>query len=698
MSRKRKSTLFGANSLRGTDVSEDEIRKKQILKSLDPLIISGELEKEEPFEALLLYTSVQDADFIFEVLSSRADAQSIHWLVRYLINLESLAGLQKLLRLLQSESEVIRQEACLGVEHIASDTRLNILIRMLDLPHTDVVCFAARQLGEIGRSVATGSLLRTLRETHHRNVQMEILEVLGKLKDPRSITTLEDFVEATSGDLQKEALLAIGKFAAFLRPGFLRRCLASKNILQREIAYLTILRSKNRRWEGWLARTFHEEKDVKLIIRVLSSVRNIITPEFFKVVLNLALSHRAVSVTVMAQSVLRRVKSARMYSWLKDQFERGPLPVKELTLRLLSEYSQEKVVRRRLMDVYTQNADPKLKLIALDLLGAVEDQEVKNFLLGLVRKRDEFSYPAAAALLEMVTAKDWRTIEEILKDPAESLDVTQLFLNFILRLEPAVVFPETIEECIVSFLNSNHVTVRLLAIRAFGRTVSLDRLRQLLLICVDDPSSVIKTACLEEVVKMVGRNTQNLPTVLAICFYTRNLFPALAKLFATVSIGSEENFKHVLKALLDLAKKHNESPMHKRPLNISRIILLIRNQITKEKALFLDVLHKEPWTDGERLILLRALNATELNALSGLKVDFLARQYARSAKEVKLEYLEFFRKMAVVTPILENTVMGSLVTETDCEVTAKIKEVISAWMFESSVASSQFDRLLTTEY
>ncbi len=287
-------------------MNDEDLRKKQILKSLDPLTIAGELETEEPLEALLLYTTPQDADFIYEVLSSRSDAQSIHWLVRYLINLESLAGLQKLLALLQNDSEVVRQEACLGIEHIPSDVRLNVLIKLLDIPHADVVCFAARQLGEIGRSVATGSLLRTLRETHHESVQIEILQVLGKLKDPRSITTLEDFVNSTSGELQEEALLAIGKFAAFLRPRFLRRCLASKNILQREIAYLTILRSHNKSWEVWMARTFYEEKDIKLQIRILSSVRNIVTLPFFKVVLNLALSHRVVSVNVMAQSVLRR--------------------------------------------------------------------------------------------------------------------------------------------------------------------------------------------------------------------------------------------------------------------------------------------------------------------------------------------------------------------------------------------------------
>jgi len=89
-------------------LDERKLIEDKIQSLLPSLFSRVESKREEAFRALCLYLEDRDIDYTYDALMRRGDALGMHWLIRYLVEIERPRGFEKILLLAENENEAVR--------------------------------------------------------------------------------------------------------------------------------------------------------------------------------------------------------------------------------------------------------------------------------------------------------------------------------------------------------------------------------------------------------------------------------------------------------------------------------------------------------------------------------------------------------------------------------------------------------------
>lgn len=655
-------------------MKEQEVRQAEIQKLIQQLFSGEEAVYEAAFESLCLYFTDEDIESIGAVLVGRGDTQSLYWWVHYLVWIERPLGFEKLFTLLKSDNPQFRAEACSGILRISANSRIDLLVKMLSLPWKKEVQFAAHYLGETCQPRAFSPLLEALEREQDPKTQVELLKALGKLRDARSLKTLEKWAEHPAEKVQEEALFALSRFAAKMSPKFLARYLASGKPRMKEVAYLAMLRQPGRRWQKLAARHLREEREEEMQASVLSFVRTITERALFDVIFDLALHSSSARIRMMARSALKRGKSSDAFRWLLSEERRVGLEAQEMTLRLLSGFTEERKVPGVLAQDYRKSRRPRIKLAALEGIGRFRRSGLEAFLMSVIKKADLYSLIAASALSRQTAPGDWRQVQEMLNlDPVQYSSVIQTFLNFILRLPQKAVWPPEVEAALEKHLGNSKRQIRYLAARCFARSSRPDKTKILLEVASQDPDAGVRQAALKSLMELMKSDASVIDQMIRLDRGERPLFRVFHHLFSTV-LWEAGNFQLILERLMQAVRGLYERYQENKARQ-SQLLALLRCLVNNHRPYFLAEIHRTRWDDFELSILLHVLNSKGLLRLTEKDGGMLDERYETASAETKKEILKYFALLPFQSPRVERLLFKALKEEGEPEVRAALYEV-----------------------
>ncbi len=652
-------------------------------KTLDDLIDSlagaNAAVRDDAFIALTGYFSDEAVEYIYHDLIRKGDTQSLYWLVRYLTSVESIDSFEKLWEMLNDDNELVRAQARAGVPKIEEHVRADMMIRLLKSERTDDLIFAAHQLGEMVATRAFYPLLEILENNIHTKVRLEAVRAIELFKNPAALPVLEKVIRDERGELQETAFrVVVNLLLESGKPEWIKRYVASDNSSIRQTAYLAMLRFRGKRWESFIARSLEKEEERSLKIRVLSSVRTIQTRPLFDCIFGMAVHETALTVRMIAQSVLRRIKSGRILGWLLDTARHRSGAEQELSLRLMGEYDFSGPMRTELEKLFEKAPAERVKLIVLSVLGKAKSAQARDYLAGKIRAKDRFSHTAATSWCKIIDPNDWGELLSMMDGPAGEPAVTCVFLTLINHLPRAAQLPDELKEKIRRLIEHPDRCVRYLAVRCLSRTHGSAVIRKLLMLAAVDPDPSVRFSASQSLQEILNEDPLHLMFVASISLTVRELFPVVRDIFRKISVRTKDNFRIILKTVLELIRKTESRGNAGRRFDALRLTLLIRNLAEGEKSIFMELLQSPEWTESERLILLRILSKTTLYEYQALNVDFMAAQYRKTAAELKPAYLKFFAQMTFHSEAIDKVLCESLEWENDETVRGMVQEILSA--------------------
>jgi len=664
--------------------SDRYIRDKQISNLLQALFLSDVIESEKAFDGLCFYFNEHDIKVVCSQLAYRHGMEGMYWLIRYLVTIQCPMAFEKLFSLLESDDETIREAVCLGIKKLPVDIQAEFLLKNLSSDKKEAVYFAVSQLGELKIQRAVGPLLSHLAEKNDKQLQLTILNALGKIRAARSFFAVEQLTYSDNKKIRQAAFMAVGAFAATHGTMVIKRCLTSENSDVRKIAYLTILRSGKENAEKYVVSGLAQEQDIKLKLDILITIREIKSYQLFSAVLSMATQDPSLTLRTMAASAIRRVKSVRMRGWILREIHSEKKSPREFLLRLLSEYTEAIAIQAEFEKILTHSQDQVIKLIALDAIGYGLCHTARPLLLEMVKRNDDFSYAAAVSLSRMLTLEDFSIVEQILQlDHKEHSLTIQIFLNFLLCLPKGKVLPDTIAGKVNQLTNSDNISIRYLAVKCYAEVWQERELKKYFGIAALDKHVDIRKVAFRAMADHLSEKPYSLVTILSLGLKNPRFFLLCSRLFKTVYMRNTENFQLILQYLLQRINYFQDHPQEGRLLDDVRLMSLIRNLIVKEKFLFFELWREQSWNKRNLFILIKILNATPLGELNGLDVDFMAQQFKDAALETKCEFLRFFANLSNRGPAVEKIIFEALTAEQDAVLRKEITSVLKTWMTRS---------------
>jgi len=655
--------------------------QSQILNLIPALYQREESVFLPAFESLCLYFQDEHIRFIADFFQKQGDIRSLYWLVSYLVRIERPLGFEILYYLLLTGEERLQDQVCAAVREVSEEERVDFLIKAVDLPFRNVVRFAARELGALRRPRAVLPLLDVLEKETDKETRVRIIRALGRIRDPRAFRYLERLADLDDREIQEEAIAALSCFTLKLHVRYLRHYLFSPHWRVRQIAYQAALRRGGARSERYIVESLKNEKDEKLKIIFLSSLRFIATRRLFLAVFALAVSDPSPEVRMMAHSAFRRIRSGKMMDWLLKIEKRGAAAEMPFTLRSLAEYREEKKVFDVLAKNFLGSRENRLRLIALEVIGGLSDARATNFLLNVIRQNDVFSYAAANALVQNLREPRWELVLEVLNlEPGKSSPAIQAFLSFLLRLAPGTVFPEKIARTILGLSVSGERHLRLSAVRCLGRVPDARQAGRLLMIAGKDIDLAVRESALRGLCGILGEDSLLLEGMFPAALEDDALFPVAERVFGKLR-NDRGGFRRGILVLLRWVSKYENAVPCFKGLCRGRLEALLSRYALNHSVFFLEILREENLAPGERRSLLKILSEMDIRYFEPEDLRSAGRAFCRAGKEEKFELLKFFKRVPPErSGGIQDVLFEALAAESDEKIRSGIGEIFSSWL------------------
>jgi len=668
-------------------ISEQRIQK--IDASVSGLFSRGTAEKENAFRTLCDFLNDGDVDAVFGELSRRGDTQSTYWLVRYLVNIETPHGFDKLFALALNDKSAAREAALAGMTKISGRAKVELLSRVLaESGNSDDARFAAENLGETGSTMATVPLLDAFEKwKNDPETAAAMVRALGRIRDARAIPPLSREVSRTGGILQEEILLSLSRFSSKFRSKEVKRCLSSGNPHVRGIAYAVMLNSEKRAWEPRIAAALNRENtDIKH--GILSSIKEIHTRVLFDTVLDLAVNGENVQLRTLARSAAKKARPVPACRWLIRRMGTASAELAMLIIDLLTGHADRPSVRDTMFKRYAVSGNAREKLAIIEFLGNLRDESAIGFLRDIVEAGDAFGYAAAASLVRLVDQGRMDIVSRMLElDPDKFSLPIQVFLRLLSRLPEDADIPEDLEDRILSFCGSDDRQIRYQAVRCLHIVRKKIPTGILIDLLKNDPREDIRDAAGKSMRRVLGRHPEEQAPVLSICASDPRLYSAMRSIIRDLASvpGKFNDIVDYLTGRAFLAKRTEGDSAGRDEM---RFTTLLRDLAVHNKAGFLEFIRTRARADDQRQVLMRVLNSTDIGQSCGLKVGFMAEQYPSASRGTRLEYLRFFRDMAVRDERIAEVVFREFSLGTDEELRTAAEDVISAWLVAAESGSS----------
>jgi len=662
-------------------------RQSEIENLIVDLVGNDSATYENAFTSLCKFFLDEDILFIHNRLAKDWDSKRIYWLVRYLVQIERPFGFEKLVQLAWNESEAVREEACSGLNKISRNERVDLMIQLLELPFPKQLAYIVSELGELREPRSVYPLINAFESSKNDDVRIEIAVALRRIRDTRAIKYLEKWLPKVQEEVRREVLVSLGTLAAANYSRFLKEYLFSEDEQVREIAYRTIVRLKGGKWEKMVVSALEKEKEARLRMVLLSSIRTITQKILFDEIFHFALSDASTKVCMLAESLLRRVSSKKLAEWLVEKIKQGRVDEQELALRLITAFSKYansfEVVHR----AFKSTQEARIQICCLEQMGTIQQKESYDFLLGAYQRYPQYRYSTVLSLLMHVKPYQWKTIEAIF-DLSQGTDTitVQLVLHYICRLPKHVAISAVMDEKINEALSHQNAHLRLLAARALTRSFSANMHEQLVAMAGTDRSKAVRSAAMKSLREICFNHSEELDSMVKMCLSNQWLLRVARQLFKTMSVESE-GMMNVLKAIVEYIQEGEAKSEKLHRFRTRRGLALLRPLVVRHRAYYLEALQSHIWSEPQRKILMQLLNATDIASMSGIDVSFMTRQYGQMTSETKEEYLKFFLKLRSRHQVIESLVFKELESEADVRVSKLARAVVGKWL-DQQIAST----------
>ncbi|MBF0494000.1 MAG: HEAT repeat domain-containing protein [Candidatus Omnitrophica bacterium] len=656
------------------------LKNNGIKELVDNLFSGAAAERDKAFAELCFFIGDEDIDNIFVTLLARGDTESIYWLVRYLVAIEHPYGFEKLFSLVTGEKPLAKEQALYGLGKINEESKISFFAKVLAFDDPRDVRFAAKKLADTANIKATFPLLKALeRWAGEEETGVVIIRALSRVNDPRAGSQLSRIASEKKGKVQEEAFLALSALAFRISYFEIKKYLSSANPKVREIAYFVLLRQGKLFSEKVIADALKKEGEATKTY-ILSNIKNIRTEELFKSVIDLMGHGSGQTVTTMARSAVKRVRSNKTLKWLISLEKRASGPEKAYILKFLSEFNDNEKVAGILYGHYRQGTDMRLKLTAIECLGRIKTEQTVQFLTNIIGENDVFSLEAAISLTHMADRNNFAIILKILSwDPAKYTVPIQVLLRMIMKMPETFVFPADIIERIFKLTDDGDDGVKYLAVRCLAKIKIEGRIENLLAVAAREGATVIKNSAIRSIREIMQKDPEEQMTMLLTCVGGTCKYFMLYRIMSEMETGPE-NFIDVVKTLLGFICGTGLGKPKSVGLKQARFMSILRKQIDKNKMLSMDLLRYVAMSDDEEWIFMRTINSVGICHYPGLDASFMAEKYTQASADTKIEYLRFFAFLPVPGERTEELVFGALTRENDEKILKALRETVSAWL------------------
>jgi HEAT repeat protein len=671
-----------------------DIDKKAIRDIFDKILLYHEKDKQEGlFLSLCLRRNNEDIDNVYEELISRATSASIHWLIRYMLHINTSYSLGKIYDLLAVTNSLIHRAALLTIKGVKTSVRIDILLKMLESDNGEDLCFAAENLGDLAVVKSVSALLFALRQnSDDKKACIAIIHALGEIKDSSSFRAIQKFSVSDDEDIKKAASKALIKFSHVSKKHYIIENIISADAKIRESAFLAIIDSKNKRWEKYLLKALLKETNDSLRFNILSSIHNIETYKLLVTIVDIAIHDTSLQVRMSATSAIKKSSSPQILQWLIKIA--SSISSEDITafFPMLTQYPTSDRVFSVIKKRYGHSDEGSVKLMAIEHLGHLKNPAAEKFLLEIIRDNSIFSYAATIALCSMISPSEFHVIKDLfLLSPRKNSPIIQVLLYFVLNTPERISLPEDIEESVVGMLSSKHKRIRFLAVRCCAR-FGKEKFASLLIdIAKDDKDKDIRLSATRSLIAILQKSPDQLFGILSLCLKNKNKCTLVDDILKSVELSSQ-HFASAIKTILSRAR-NDKGHFHKNTSTAAlQTMALLHRCALQSKALFIKTLEKEELNDNERWAMMNVINDINSDKFLNYPISFLNEYYRDASNHTKQEYLSFFEKISVLNASTLAMLFDLLEKEKNTALYNKIASVITSWLTLSYKEELRYDQ------
>ncbi|MBF0252630.1 MAG: HEAT repeat domain-containing protein [Candidatus Omnitrophica bacterium] len=656
-----------------------QARINEIKKITDSLFLHEKNEREKNLKKLSAYFSEQDVDVVYQELYPGESTQKIFMLVRYIVNIENPHGFKKIIELTLSPKEATRDIACAGIKDINNEYKIDILIMMLSSKFSDVVLFAVRQLGRVKQSRVVIPVAELLEKwVSDEDIKLSVVYALGKLKDKRALPFLSKLVAKEKGELKEKVLDVMSTFTYGLSHSNIKSILNTANPEIRQMLYHTLIKSKKRGWQKYINKMLRSKELDSIKGSILSFLDNIDNKELFYAVMQLALQDKSEWIKIVAQSSVKRNRSAKSMAWLIDYEKNCDNTKRVLIIKILVGYKKNEKIMNLLIKRFNDSDDPKMKLTAIEGLGRYSQTRSIDLLKKVIRGGEIYCLAAAISLTHLIKADNISELYDILMlEPSEQSIPMQVMLNFLMNVPYGYEIPESIKDRVFELAGSSDDHVRYMAVRCLARVDLIERIIKLIDTSKRDENAHIRGAAIKSLIQILQKNPDEQIAVLESSIGGTFLYHTVHKVLKYM-VAKPEYFKSTIDKILDYICENKFNVYEMLSISKLRFFVLLRHQAEGNKFLYMNFLRNEQDRDMRVWVLLRVLNSSSMVSMSGLDIDFLADIYPDCSKAAKIEILKFIEKTFSVSEKANKMIFQQYAKENDKELKEIVKNIIKS--------------------
>lgn len=657
----------------------------QIDAIVDQLLSPGVIDGVKLLDQLMAYTRRRDIDQIYQRFTrpGAVDLAAIRWLVRYLVRAGRPYAYQKLFLLAQSRHESVREEAQSGLVRVESETRLEMLLAMLQSEYPKEVCFAVDWLGDHRMITAVPYLLDLYARSEDEAIRVRIIRALGNMQHIEALVGLEHFLVQADEKMERLILLSLSQLVDKGLVRGITNWLRADNPHLRELAAYKILGKHGGHWEHLAAAELESEERSDIKLELLTSIVHIETTRLFQVVLKLALFDPSHRVRQIGQSVIRQQKSARALDWLLKFSSVCPVEQLPALVRIMGDYDDSRVFAL-MMDHLQKTTSPPLRFAILQTLGDTRNRQALEMIQKMVGTDLEYGPAAALTLIHLLDKRDLDWISELLEEKSEQLRFARnAVLHLLGNRRGDIVLTDRLQKLVLNYLEDTDPQTRYVAVRAILATQLPGRAEKLTALFLSDPVPGIRRAALHEIDQLVEEQPQVVGELLRLGQVKPYVLTLVKGLFGRMS-PEKIDLPPIIGQLATMVEQERSTSGGTRPV-LGRLHVLLRILLVRLPGRFLSLLESEEWSDRQMVSFMYVLNRTNLYDYPGLDIRFMIEQFPHRPFEVQSQILFFFSRFVGHLSEAQQVVFACLRTTQDPRLLEQLERLIRSWILQKRV-------------
>jgi HEAT repeat protein len=429
--------------------------------------------------------------------------------LQYLEELPEKAAIQALVRLIESDNDIVSRAARAAYlrNHYPGKARL---LKQLVFSKAPSACrFAVRTLSRAGFSEILPMLLRELPE-REGVVRAEMIEALRYLPDRRSIPVLLPMAASPEEPTRFQAVLVLSELQARTRAlpvRFFLKMTQDTSDRVRRAALEALQRFPSQRVAPLILETASDENEPEAArVRAIRSLGAFPSPDFVRPLTQLAAKAASTELRLSAEVALRGFPADLLTRGLLGLLEDPEEEIRNQAAVFAAELvGREPGVSEALLGLWAKASDVEA-LSLVDALRVLGSHEAEEALASCVRSKPALSYSAASALAHMRGAWRGAVVLDLARDQAVDDLSRQALLDRFARRGPDMGVRDDLLPYLRSCLTDPNDNVRYLGLRALAWYQLDEYLDDLLELFARELNAEVVRVAVLQAVKGLGRD------------------------------------------------------------------------------------------------------------------------------------------------------------------------------------------------